>query len=72
MSTSLDLPTVRRVGSLSIPSPSPPPMSTASNSRSVSRSSEYGGQDSKRLSFHGQMCKSDFTEYYARNISMDR
>jgi hypothetical protein len=55
MSTSLDLPIVRRVGSLSIPSPSPP--LTASNSRSVSRSSLYGGQDSKRLSFHGQSVK---------------
>jgi hypothetical protein len=57
MSTSLDLPIVRRVGSLSIPSPSPPLMSTTSNSRSVSRSSLYGGQDSKRLSFHGQNVK---------------
>lgn len=54
MSTSLDLPISRRVSSLSIPGPSPPPVSTASNSRIVSRSSLYGGRDLKRLSFRGQ------------------
>ena len=54
MSTSLNLPTSRRLGSLSIPSPSPPPLSSASNSRSVSGSSLYGGLDSKRLTFRGQ------------------
>ena len=57
MSTNLDLPTARRVGSLSIPSLSPPSVSTASNSRSGSRSSSYSGQDSKRLSFRGQSVK---------------
>ena len=55
MSTTLDLPIVQRVGSLPLPSPSPPPFMTASNSRSVSRSSSYGGQDSKRLVFQGQV-----------------
>ena len=54
MSTTLDLPTVRRGGSLPLPSPSPPPLMTASNSRSGSRSSSYGGRDSKRLVFQGQ------------------
>jgi len=54
MSTTLDLPTVRRGGSLPLPSPSPPPLMTASNSRSGSRSSSYGGRDSKRLVFMGQ------------------
>ena len=53
MSMTLDLPAARRIGPLSLPSPSPPVMS-ASNSRSVSRSSSYGGQDSKRLVFLGQ------------------
>ena len=48
----LDLPAVRRV--VSLQSPSPPPMATASNSRSTSRSSSYGGLQSKRLVFQGQ------------------
>jgi hypothetical protein len=52
MSMPLDLPTVRRAGSLSVPSPSPPINPTASSVRSVSRSSSYGG-----LVFRGQSVK---------------
>jgi hypothetical protein len=55
MSMNLDLPSVRGADSLSVPSQSPPPMSTASNLRSVSRSSSWSGQDSTLLSFRGNV-----------------
>ena len=55
MSMNLDLPPGRRVNSLPIASPSPSPMSTVSNLRSVSRTSSWSGQDSTLLSFRGNM-----------------
>ena len=53
MTTGLKVPPSRRLGSLPIPSPSPPPLSAASTVQSMSRSSSYNG-DSKRLVYKGQ------------------